>query len=95
MQEVLMTPDLCMRFLIWSYYYHDIIPEQGKSYGLSGLFLQKDVESLDLLNESLFRCFEASSVINAVHHFQEARIRREPCPFSQEELDGMFARSIK
>ena len=55
MQEVLMTPDLCMRFLIWSYYYHDIIPEQGKSYGLSGLFLQKDVERLDLLNESLFR----------------------------------------
>ena len=46
MQEVLMTPDLCMRFLIWSYYYHDIIPEQGKSYSVSGKFAETDVERL-------------------------------------------------
>lgn len=24
MQEILMTPDVCMRFLVWSYYYHDV-----------------------------------------------------------------------
>lgn len=22
-----MTPDVCMRFLVWSYYYHDVLPE--------------------------------------------------------------------
>ena len=95
MQEVLMTPDLCMRFLIWSYYYHDIIPEQGKSYSVSGKFAETDVERLDQLNETLFRCFVASSVINAIHHFQEAKRRQEPCPFSQGELDAMFAKAIK
>lgn len=26
MQEILMTPDVCMRFLVWSYYYHDVMP---------------------------------------------------------------------
>lgn len=27
MQEILMTPDVCMRFIVWSYYYHDVMPD--------------------------------------------------------------------
>ena len=25
MHDILMTPDVCMKFLVWSYYYHDVI----------------------------------------------------------------------
>lgn len=32
MQEIIMTPDICMRFLVWSYYYHEVVPQKGVSY---------------------------------------------------------------
>ncbi len=94
MDEVLMTPDVCMRFLVWSYYYHDIIPQKSHSYSECGLFSADDARRLDELKSMLFKCFTEDSVINATRHFQEAKIRREPCPFSQEELDIMFAKAL-
>lgn len=90
-----MTPDVCMKFLVWSYYYHDVVPQPGRSFGECGLFAAEDVKRLDELKDCLFRCFTAESVTNAVHQFQLAKVRREPCPFTQKELDAMFASEMK
>lgn len=92
MQEILMTPDVCMRFLVWSYYYHDVIPIPAISYKVCGKFSDSDAEHLDELKDMLFKCFEEQSVINACKQFQIAKVRKEPCPFSQVELDNMFAK---
>lgn len=89
-----MTPDMCMRFLVWSYYYHDIMPEQGRSYRACGRFSPADAERLDGLKDMLFRCFEEQSVVNACRQFRLAKERREPCPYTQAELDAMFAREV-
>lgn len=91
MQEVLMTPDVCMRFLVWSYYYHNVIPEKNVSYQVCGKFSNNDCIRLDELKEMLFKCFEEQSIINACKQFQMAKVRQEPCPFPQAELDQMFA----
>lgn len=89
---ILMTPDVCMRFLIWSYYYHDVIPERAVSYKDCGKFGDADCAHLDQLKDMLFMCFEEQSVINACKQFQLAKVRQEPCPFTQAELDNMFAK---
>ncbi len=92
MQEVLMTPDVCMRFLVWSYYYHGIQPSPIRSYKEYGMFTDADAERLDELKEMLFKCFEEQSVENACKQFQLAKVRQEPCPYPQSELDTMFAK---
>lgn len=92
MQEILMTPDVCMRFLVWSYYYHDVMPQPSVSYKSCGKFSEEDSERLDQLKAMLFKCFEQQSVLNACKQFQLAKVRQEPCPFSQSELDNMFAK---
>lgn len=90
--EVLMTPEMCMRFLVWSFYYHDILPEPGVSYAQAGRFSAADVEKLDSLRDTLFRCFEEASVRRACSQFARAKQLGEPCPFTQEELDRVFAK---
>ena len=90
-----MTPDVCMRFLVWSYYYHDVMPERTVSYRACGKFSDADALRLDELKDMLFRCFEEASVFNACKQFQLAKVRREPCPFTQDELDRMFACETK
>lgn len=87
-----MTPDVCMRFLVWSYYYHGVMPQKGISYRASGKFSDADCLRLDQLQTMLFRCFEEASVAKACQQFQLAKVRQEPCPFSQSELDQMFAK---
>lgn len=91
MQDILMTPDVCMRFLVWSYYYHGVMPERSVSYRVCGKFADKDAVRLDELRDLLFKCFEEQSVLNACRQFEMAKVRREPCPFAQDELDAMFA----
>ena len=91
MQEILMTPDVCMRFLVWSYYYHDVMPQKAVSYKACGKFSDADSQRLDELKNMLFKCFEEQSVANACIQFQMAKTRQEPCPFTQAELDMMFA----
>lgn len=86
-----MTPDVGMRFLVWSYYYHDILPQKERSYATYGKFSADDVLHLDELKDMLFKCFEEQSVANACKQFQMAKVRQEPCPFTQAELDHMFA----
>ena len=54
MSEILMTPDVCMQFLVWSYYYHGVMPQKDVSYAECGLFAEKDVASLDELKSTLF-----------------------------------------
>ena len=90
-----MTPDVCMQFLVWSYYYHDVMPREGVSYSECGKFSEADVQRLDKLQETLFKCFEEQSVFNACHQFQLAKVRHEACPFPQEALDRMFAHACK
>lgn len=92
MSEIIMTPDVCMRFLIWSYYYHGVIPKKEHSYAECGKFTTEDILRLDELKDTLFKCFEESSVENACKKFQEAKIKHEPCPFTQSMLDNMFAK---
>jgi len=95
MQEILMTPDVGMRFLVWAYYYHDIIPQSDRSFDSYGKFTAEDAARLDELKEMLFKCFEEPSVVNACKQFQMAKVHQEPCPFSQAELDAMFAQEIR
>lgn len=91
MDEILMSPDVCMRFLIWSYYYHGIIPSPAASYVACGRFADADARKLDQLQEALFKCFEEASVRRACLQFARAKELGEPCPFPQDELDLMFA----
>lgn len=86
-----MTPEVCMRFLVWSYYYHDIVPQPERSYASYNLFSAADAQRLDELKATLFRCFEPQSVANACDRFRMAKEAHEPCPFPQEELDSVFA----
>lgn len=68
------------------------MPEKEHSYSECGKFSQADAARLDELKDSLFKCFEEASVVNACRQFQMAKVRQEPCPFSQTELDAMFAK---
>ncbi len=87
-----MTPDTCMQFLVWAYYYHDILPEKDVSFSKCGKFSEADCQRLDELKDMLFKCFEEQSVFNACKQFQMAKMRNEPCPFPLSALDNMFAR---
>lgn len=89
-----MTPDVCMRFLVWSYYFHEVMPEKEKSYEACGLFTREDALRLDELKDMLFKCFTEESVVNACKQFQMAKVRKEPCPWTQQDLDSMFAKPI-
>ena len=89
---LLLTPDIAMQFMVWSYFYHDIHPEKNVSYSKCGKFSEEDAKRLDELKDMLFKCFEEESVNNACKQFQLAKVRQEPCPFPQETLDNMFAK---
>lgn len=94
MQTIIMTPDVCMRFLVWSYYYHNVMPEKNVSYTTCGLFSEADAHRLDELKDTLFLSFTEESVVNACHQFQLAKQRNEPCPFPQSDLDAIFAAEV-
>lgn len=87
-----MPPDVCMQFLVWSHYYHGVMPQKDVSYAECGLFAKEDVARLDELKATLFRCFEEESVLRACLQLTHAKGIDEPCPFSQEMLDEMFAK---
>lgn len=92
--DLLMSPEVGMRFLVWSYYYHGIIPDRTRSYKSYNLFRSADIAKLDQYCQALFTCYEQASVLNACQQFRMAKELNEPCPFTQEELDNMFAREI-
>lgn len=91
MEEILMTPDMAMRFMVWSYYYHGVLPEEKVSYAACGRFAAGDVARLDELKEALLKCFGEDSVARACQQLLLAKARQEPCPFPQAMLDAMFA----
>ena len=95
MDTILMTPDVAMQFMIWSYYYHNIFPEKNASYSKCGRFSESDAKRLDELKDMLFRCFEEESVFNACKQFQLAKTRNEACPFTQQQLDSLFAKELQ
>ena len=97
MDEILMTPDVAMRFLVWTAYYEEVVPEKGKSFAryLSdekrAAFVRRvGVVRLDRLQEALFKCFEPVSVERSVYQLNLARVRGEQCPFSRESLENVF-----
>ena len=94
MNEIVMSPDACMQFLVWSYYYHGILPEKNVSYSYYGKFADADIQHLDNVKDTVFKCFEEESVRNACKQFQYAKERHEQCPFSQNTLDAMFAKEV-
>jgi hypothetical protein len=49
MEDTYITPDMTMRFLVWSYYYHDIKPQKNVSYQSYGHFSESDAEKLDFI----------------------------------------------
>lgn len=87
-----MTQETGFKFIIWSYYYHGIVPETGRSYAECGKFSRQDAQRLDGIKETLFMCFEPESVRNACRQFARAKTAQEPCPFPQELLDSLFAK---
>lgn len=65
MQEILMTPDVCMQFLVWSYFYHDVMPEKNVSYKECGKFSDDDAErdAFQMLRRAVrIQCLQAVSV---------------------------------
>ena len=70
------------------------MPLRNVSYKACGKFSDDDSERLDELKDTLFKCVEEQSVFNACKQFQMAKVRNEACPFSQDELDSMFAKEI-
>lgn len=85
-----MTPDMCMKFLIWSYYYYDILPTSQYSYTTCNLFT-KDVQlKLDNLKATMFLCVTEDSVKNAAEQLRMAKMRNEVCPYTKSELDNIF-----
>lgn len=94
MGNILFTPDMCMRFLVWSYYYHGVMPQKNVSFAACGLFASNDVPRLDELKTAMFECFEEESVLRACLQMQHAKVRNEPSPFPQSELNKMFAAEL-
>ncbi len=90
-----MSQELCMQFIVWSYYYHTILPKENESYKECGCFTDEDAERLDALKETMFKCFTQESVTNACFHLLRAKNSDEPCVWSQEELDAKFAKEIE
>lgn len=95
MDEILITPDTCMQFLIWSYYYHGIMPTKDTDYRSYGTFSDHDGIRLNEIKDAMFRCFEETSVRNACKQFQIAKERHESCPFTQHTLDNLFAKEVQ
>ncbi|MCQ2607364.1 MAG: hypothetical protein MJ197_01575 [Bacteroidales bacterium] len=94
MEEMLLSPETCMQFLIWSYYYHNIIPEKNISFASYKKFSQADVVRLDELKNTLFLSYEEQSIRNACAQFRQAKLQNEPCPYTQLQLDSMFASEL-
>lgn len=92
MNNELITRDTAMQFMVWSYYYHGILPEKTVSYAQCGKFSAEDAARMDKIKDLLFKCFEQESVLNACRQFQLAKVRHEPCPFPRAALDNMFAK---
>lgn len=99
-QDVVMTPDLAMRFLAWAAFFNGVEPKCGRSFGRfvhsdgSPMFAADDVARLDRLQEALFKCFDPPSVKNAVAQVRLAKEKGETCPFSESELDFLFGKAL-
>lgn len=94
MDKYLMTQDVAMRFIVWSYFFHGIRPEKNVSYADCGKFSERDVTHLDQLRDTLFRTVTEQSVFNACAKLDMAVVMHEQSPYPQRELDKMFAKEV-
>jgi len=90
MKETLMTPDMCMKFLIWSYYYYDIIPTSDFDFAECEKLSSELVLRLNNIKDMMLRCFTEDSVLRAVEQLRKAKMQNEVCPYSKIELDAIF-----
>lgn len=94
MSEILITPDLCMQFLVWTSYYHDIEPKRHTSYRECGRFSPMDCQRLDEIRDAVFRCFDEGAIQRSCQQIRLAKEKGEPCPYTQFQLDNIFAREL-
>mgnify|MGYP007069883711 CR=1 FL=1 len=90
MNDTLMTPDMCMKFLVWSYYYNDIVPTSDFKFEKSEMITEKQAEELNNIKQAMLLCFTEDSVMRAVGQLRQAKLNNEVCPFSKVELDSIF-----
>lgn len=87
-----MSREVALQFMIWSYYYHDIMPASNMSYKDCGRFADEDVKRLDDFKSTLLKTFEESTVQMACKNFDSAKNDPSSCPFTQSDLDAKFAK---
>ncbi len=90
MNDTLMTPDMCMKFLIWSYYYNNISPTADFNFEECKLFTPEQAFELNNIKRAMLLCFTEDSVVRAVEQLRMAKMKGEVCPFSKAELDAIF-----
>lgn len=94
MNEIIITPEFCMQFLVWSYYYHSIIPAREGVFSESGMFRPYDADNMDAICSKILIFYGEESIRRACRQFDKAKEVGEECPFSQEMLDTIFAKPI-
>lgn len=96
MDQILLTQDLAMKFLVWAVYYKglELTPQTRFASLLDtdarAMFSLEECEKLDKLNAALFRCFDSQAIASASEQMHKAKALHEPCPYTEESLDMIF-----
>ena len=93
-QEIIVSPMFCMQFIVWSYYYHNILPIASCNYLSLYRFSPEDAERLNNIKNAVIEFYTEQSIKKACQQFDKAKEIGEPCPFTQQSLDAIFAKEI-
>lgn len=94
-QEVFLSQELAMKFLVWAVYYNELELSEAvsfRSYESAGspLFADPDAARLDRIKDALYKCYGPEAVAGASAQMHKARLLGEACPFSRDELNTLF-----
>lgn len=95
MHDIIITPELCFQFLIWSYYYHSIMPSHKGAFISSGMFTPSDAERIEEIFSLILKFYDEDSIRQACKRLDTAKETESPCPYTQELLDMIFAKPIR
>lgn len=93
-QEIIVTPMFCMQFIVWSYYYHNILPTSTCDYRSLCRFFPTDAERLNLIKNAVIDFYTEQSIKKACEQLDKAKEFGEHCPFTQQSLDTIFAEEL-
>lgn len=93
-QEIIITPIFCLQFIVWSYYYHNILPISSCDYRSLCRFSPNDADRLNLIKNAIIEFYTEQSIKKACQNFDKAKEEGEPCPFTQQFLDAIFAKEL-